>query len=223
MKYVIFSDIHGNAETLELLLKVENVKDEKQYIFCGDIVGYYYESMKCVSLLKSLDNLIAVRGNHDQMYMDAFDDWDYTEMLVARYGASYRVKDLLVYEYIASLSLQRRIIVDGLEIKIQHGSPADLLNGRVYPDTSITFESEDSMVICGHTHYRMMKKKGSCIWLNPGSLGQPRDGKGFSYCVLDTLVKRVTFHRIENDSSHLIHQIEKYDPENNYLKEVLRR
>ena len=69
----------------------------------------------------------------------------------------------------------------------------------------------------------MVRKEGHTLIVNPGSLGQPRDGKGFGFAEVNTDSQRVIFHSIEIDKTNLYQQIEQYDPELKKLKEVLER
>mgnify|MGYP001195396067 FL=1 len=69
----------------------------------------------------------------------------------------------------------------------------------------------------------MERKVGKCVVLNPGSIGQQRDEKGCSYLVLDTALQKYYFKIINFPVEKLIEDIDFYDPENLYLKEVLRR
>ncbi len=222
MRYIIFSDLHGNADALAELLRVEKPGGDRRFVFCGDVCGYYYESGRCVELLKSIEGLTAVRGNHDQYYLDCFDDRAKTEEMAKKYGSSYRIKDEAVRDYLRSLPLTRRIESDGRRIILQHGAPGDPLEGRLYPDTALPV-GEAAVYLTGHTHYRMLRHVGGTVWLNPGSLGQPRDGNGFSYCELDTDGMRVCFHSLEVDTGGLIKRIRREDPDNEYLEEILYR
>lgn len=222
MKYVIFSDIHGNGEALRKLLEKEASSDTG-FIFCGDICGYYYEIWECVDLLKSIKGLIAVRGNHDQYYIDAFDDAEMTKQLAKKYGSTYIEKRDYVRHYLSSLPLIRTINCDGRVIQIQHGTPENLLEGRLYPDTPLPIADKGTIYMVGHTHYQMYRDSGGTIWVNPGSLGQPRDGKGFSYCKLDTETWNFQFSSMDVDIKGLVQKIRMNDPENKYLEEILYR
>lgn len=223
MKLIIFSDIHGNAEALEAFLNQSVIHTEDMVVFCGDIAGYYYDAAECIELMGRIHHFIAVRGNHDQYYINAFHDERLTERLVKNYGVSYRIKDERIFAFLTGLPLQRQIKRNGCQILIQHGSPEEPLEGRIYPDTQLKAEAENTIYVCGHTHYQMYRKKGTNIWINSGSLGQPRDGKGFSYCVFDMENKEMEFHTISLDTRNLILKVESNDPGNPYLKEVLCR
>ena len=226
MKALVFSDIHGNYLALKELVNIEPPGIYDQYIFCGDLVGYYYESESCLEVLEGIHNLVAVKGNHDQMYAECFENPDMTKKLIGKYGNSYRLKSKYIKEYIDCLPVQATIASSNGYCLVQHGTPWDLLNGRFYPNTDIgryTVERLFKFIICGHTHYQMCKRLNDQIWINPGSLGQPRDGKGFSYCIVDTETYDIIFKTINVNINDLIEQIIKFDPLNRYLVDVLMR
>lgn len=222
MEYVIFSDVHGNSYVLRELLKREGSSTNKRFIFCGDICGYYYDAEECIRLLERIPDLITVRGNHDQYYLEAYDNNDMTERLVQKYGSSYRSKNENIYSYIEKMPVSMDIEIRGREVYIQHGSNLDPIEGRVYPDAKLDNLRNDAVYIAGHTHYQMFKRVNNTLWINPGSLGQPRDGKGFVYCVMDENFN-VVYHRIDINISPLIQKVKLKDSENKYLEEVLYR
>ena len=69
----------------------------------------------------------------------------------------------------------------------------------------------------------MIRKAGNTIIINPGSLGQQRDGKGTSYVLFDTETLDTKFIIVEYNVYDLIEKINLYDKDNDRLKEVLLR
>ena len=179
--------------------------------------------------MKDIPDLTAVRGNHDQMYLDAFSDPVLTEQFVQKYSSSYRDKKEAVRDYLDRLPTQIRLQHGGTEILLQHGTPKDPLEGRIYPDMELPVEGDDHqrVILSGHTHYQMVRTRGSTCWLNPGSLGQPRDGKGFSYGVLSLSGEgkkpEICCRIVKPDLTNLERQIRERDPDHSYLWEVLHR
>jgi putative phosphoesterase len=187
MKFAVFSDIHGNADALKQMLKDLEQENISGYICCGDIAGYYYDQEETVDILKSLENLRIVRGNHDYYYMKAFDDPTLERLYAEKYGAGYHYKSRNVLDFIHSLPVSIEAVIDNRNTGIFHGEPQNPMDGRIYPDCKEFHNSFQKYQVCflGHTHYRFMKKVGNVLIINPGSLGQPRDGRGFSYCIFD--------------------------------------
>lgn len=173
-------------------------------------------------MLESINPLIVVRGNHDQYYLDAYDNNELTETLVKKYGVSYRDKSLYIINYLKKMPVSLEMNIGEKRVYIQHGSIENSLEGRIYPDSELE-ELDDAIYFAGHTHYQMFKQVGKTIWVNPGSLGQPRDGNGFSYCVIDDQTLNVSFKTVKIDIAPLLKEIRRLDPDNRYLEEVLYR
>lgn len=64
-RYAVLSDIHSNLEALDVVLgKCRELGIEK-YISLGDVVGYNADPVKCLEIVRSLDLVARVKGNHD--------------------------------------------------------------------------------------------------------------------------------------------------------------
>lgn len=66
MKYAILSDVHANLEAFQTVLDKCRELDVSSFVFLGDIVGYNANPRECLSLLRSLNVIAAVKGNHDE-------------------------------------------------------------------------------------------------------------------------------------------------------------
>lgn len=231
MRYVIFSDIHGNGLSFDsFITEIVNIKYD-QLVFLGDFVGYYYDSERIIRFC-SENGVLCLLGNHDSYFLDMLDGRLGMNQLVSRYGHSYaHAKETILADSVDFLkSLQSRHIIAEPKMRrvlLCHGSPLDPLEGRIYPDTDIlpfgNTVSAFDYVICGHTHHKMTRFLGDTVFLNPGSLGQQRDGRGCSYLILDTLAGEHSFHTVDYDIEMLERQIDRFDAGNDRLKQVLRR
>lgn len=227
MKILIFSDVHGNVVALEKLLSVESTESFDAVIYCGDSVGYFPYGETAINCLWEIPGIIAVKGNHDRNLVLSRNDGAIRGLLATQYGSAY-AQDYAwsTIEYLDSLPEKIEIVLGGLSFGIVHGMLDDPLEGRFYPDNgkacSHLYEGFD-VVVCGHTHYRMRKEVGRTTIVNPGSLGQPRDGGGFSYCIFDTETKEVHFEELDVDRSK-IRSLLDYEPNErivSYLKEKM--
>jgi putative phosphoesterase len=229
MKIIFFSDIHGNKYVLPPLLNAIKKEKSDQIIFCGDIFGYYYYQNEIIDCFKK-NNFITLLGNHDQYFLDILNENINIDNLINKYGNSYKdIKNKITKEnvqFLKKLKPNYEFKADNYNIGVFHGSPDDPLEGRIYPDTKIeqakNYEHYN-YVILGHTHHKMEKKVQSTIILNPGSIGQQRDGKGCSYLILDTKKNKYEFKTIKFAINKLIQDIDIYDQGNSKLKEVLLR
>ena len=74
MKTFAIGDIHGaHKALLQCIERSEINKEEDQLIFVGDIVDGWKQIPECVDTLLEFKDLIAIRGNHDQWFMDWVD------------------------------------------------------------------------------------------------------------------------------------------------------
>ena len=229
MKYIIFSDIHGNYEALLIMLNQIKTIEYDKIIFCGDIFGYYYEQDKVIDTLQNISNLIWIKGNHDQYFVDAFFQPSMETELITRYGHSYDKLSRFsndILELVQCLPSMIELEDNGKKIGIFHGTPKDSLEGRLYPDNEIENLGDYdkyNVVIQGHTHCQMKRIIGNTLIINPGSVGQPRDGKNHCYVIFDSEAMSVEYHTFKMNYEKLYEEIDKRDPGLTKLKEVLER
>ncbi|MGH9594888.1 MAG: metallophosphoesterase family protein, partial [Bryobacteraceae bacterium] len=197
MPYLIVSDIHGNSEGLAAVLA--DAQGQYDRIFClGDLVGYGADPNPVAEWARA-ETAATVRGNHDRACVgsDPLEGFNPSARLSAIWTRGVLTSQNR--EYLERLPRGPLRIVDGGAtggFDLAHGSPldeddyliapADLQFMRPYLETQLTF--------FGHTHvqggFRLGRTgvrrldPGSVIELepdyfylvNPGSVGQPRDG-----------------------------------------------
>lgn len=197
MRYLIISDIHANREALDAVLRHARGKYD-QILCCGDVVGYGADPNFATEWTRAHVQTI-VRGNHDKACA-GLEDLEWFNP-AARQSAlwTHNVLEESNTAYLRDLA-KGPAHVDGFELV--HGSPLDedeyIIGVRdaaqvsPYLDTRISF--------FGHTHLQggfLMHRNGvkrlpkpepdseqevvelepdSYYLINPGSIGQPRDG-----------------------------------------------
>lgn len=230
MRFIVFSDLHGNSDALDAFLNQIQQESYDRLIFCGDIFGYYYNQHEIIARLEQLEDLIWLKGNHDEYFLELFYGKKPEDDFVKKYGHSYSdVKNRFSKsecEKIERLKSECVISEQDCKIGIFHGTPQNSLEGRLYPRDLIEdpqIYQQYDIVILGHTHCRMKRSEGNTLVVNSGSLGQPRDGSGFGYAVIDTTERMVQFENITLNTTALYGQIDQYDPELKKLKSVLER
>lgn len=229
MKIIFFSDIHGNKYVLPNFKKAIDAINPDLIVFCGDVFGYYYHYQEIIDFFIDT-KILCLLGNHDQNVLDLVSGLIEDDELVVKYGNTYKnLRNTIGNKYLSylkELKSSLELTIDGLKFGVFHGSPENPLNGRVYPDTIIENDllyNKYDFVILGHTHHKMTKKINDTTILNPGSIGQQRDGKGCSFIVFNTLTCEYTFENVNYNISDLIQDIENYDDGNKKLSEVLFR
>lgn len=194
MKVGVIGDVHGNRIALDAV--IEEMGDVDEIVCVGDVVGYYPWPGECIDRLRDLD-IHAVRGNHDSAVIDR-SSFRFNDM--ARAGVSYAI-DVLEdehFDWLESLPVTQ-VEFDG-SMKLVHGHPADP-DRYTYPDSfSPKLLDSEEILALGHTHVQHVERYPDGIVLNPGSVGQPRDGDpraGFAIVDLDEL--SVEPRRVEYD------------------------
>jgi predicted phosphodiesterase len=213
VRFLILSDIHANWDALDAVLKdAEGSYD--LVLNCGDLVGYGPEPNRVVDWCRAT-NAAVVRGNHDRAAVGLTDlDWFNP---VAKAAAIW-TGEILTEEnriYLATLPVGPMTVCD---FDILHGSPEDedeyLVDitdvARIVPEKTLSF--------FGHTHLQggfLMQRQTvnylasspslfiddkAAYLVNPGSVGQPRDGDPRAgYALYDTTTRTVHYHRVGYD------------------------
>jgi putative phosphoesterase len=233
MRLAIISDVHANADALAAILRAISINEAEALVVAGDIVGYYFEPKRTLELLRGYEKPIyMVRGNHEEMLLRAFNSDAELAMITEKYGPGIQLalNQLSISEikWITSLPHPLEINNLGCSILLCHGSPANP-SQYIYPDTPLDCLLQrmnyiPDVLITGHTHYPMVKKFGTCLVVNPGSVGQPRNRvPGAHWAMLDTqtisaeqFVEPYDFSSIQASCMHLAPQLP-------YLSEVLER
>ena len=216
MKYAVISDIHGNLEALNAVLK-DIKKCRVDVIVClGDIVGYYPDPRRCIELVKA-HCAHCVAGNHDCAAIGVTDTSCFTYYAFAAIEWTRQRLTDSDKEYLMTLPLT--IEHDGLFFT--HSSPADPAKfPYVFPDNEDTISSAfrnltHHVNFIGHTHWPFVLLRESdeikmhsgssveirkkCSYLiNVGSVGQPRDYDHRScYALYDTKKGVISLRRVK--------------------------
>jgi putative phosphoesterase len=228
MRLCIFADIHGNAPAFRAAYKSILTEAADVNLFVGDLCGYYYDQVEVYEMLKTVPNLAALKGNHDKIFLDIVrGNDDLRRSYREQYGNS--MENLLrssTHEFINWLDhLPEALILDDIDTACYHGSPWNISEGYVYPDSSLEafLEQPSSCFILGHTHYPMKRTIASKQILNPGSLGQPRNAGLPTYALMETRKNDFTVKNVRYDTAELINRIVFFGDENKYLRKILDR
>ncbi len=216
MRCLLLSDIHSNLEAFEAVLADAGPVDETWCL--GDVVGYGPDPNACVEKLRSLPHL-CIAGNHDWATLGKLDLREFN--LDAREANLWNRKQLTP-DNLAYLEALPEVLVRE-PFTLVHGSPRrPIWEYIVYTATAQAnfYYFDTPFCLVGHTHtpviFRLTDKKGreGCdtlplpvngplslgperLIINPGSVGQPRDGNPqASYAILDTETLVLEFRRV---------------------------
>ena len=216
MRCLVLSDIHSNLEAFEAVLEDAGPVDQ---VWClGDVVGYGPDPNACVDLLRSLPHL-CIAGNHDWATLGMLDLRDFNPD--ARDANQWNQEQLSPDNLVYLKALPEILVEDGFTLA--HGSPRyPIWEYVIYASTARDIFEHFSTPVCfvGHTHtpaiFRLESQEDRkvCVALlptlneplslasgrlivNPGSVGQPRDGDpDASYIILDTEAFTVEYRRV---------------------------
>lgn len=194
MEVGVVSDIHGNEVALEAVL--EDMGSVDALVCAGDVVGYNPWPSECVDEIRGRD-IPTVMGNHDRAVATG-NASGFNSM--ARAGVQYARRALAddQLEWLHSLPTERCEFDE--RMKIVHGHPRDP-DRYTYPaDFSAALLDDEDVLVMGHTHVQHHERYDEGIVLNPGSVGQPRDGNPrAAYAVVDLDSLTVEERRVEYD------------------------
>ncbi len=204
MKIALIGDIHSNLPALERVLEVLDSLSVDRVYCAGDVVGYYPYPDGVIRLLRRR-RIKSVMGNHDCAVVNGdtsrFNPYAAKAIEWTRENISARSLG-----YLRELPMQLKI----KDLSIAHGSTRSF-NDYIYPETpkwmlaSMLAEIKAKTLVLGHTHIPWSCPLKEGLILNPGSVGQPRDGNpNAAFAVFDTKTKEVEFHRVEYDIRSVI-------------------
>jgi putative phosphoesterase len=231
MKLLLISDIHANYEALQTVLQIPH----DRVICLGDIVDYGPDPDKCIDLLRKKE-IPTIRGNHDNAVAFKVDyqcGYKYRHLSVATREYTLKVLDRSRIEYLQKLPLLIKEEINGKKLYLTHASPRSMFEYMKLEtsDEEIRNMIDEAMepieaefLVVGHSHISMNRKLGDLIIINPGSVGQPRDGDARASCaVFDTESGKAEFIRIEYDIDAVCARIKEGMPNAQELIDILKR
>ena len=219
MRTAVTADIHANLEALlAVLARIEAIGAD-EIVCLGDIVGYNADPNECADIVRSR-NIRCVLGNHDACAAgleepDGFNPVAQRAVLWTR--AELTDENRL---FLRSLPREQR----AGDLFLFHGSIHDTNRYILYMNDALdnftmlaAMGKSVRIGFFGHTHVKaalyfgqgavsvelspdLKLSEEKRYLINPGSVGQPRDGDPrASFLVYDTDSRRVTFNRVEYD------------------------
>jgi predicted phosphodiesterase len=223
MRYLILSDIHSNVEALDACIQRAKQAGYDSVVCCGDIVGYGPDPIEAIDGIRSL-HAITVRGNHDRVAAGLDEP---TQFNPHARRAVYWTRAVLpdsYRDYLIHLPIGPIDVVEN--VQLVHGAltheddyiftEADADENFLLMHSLITF--------FGHSHFPVVFSSGGIgnstqaasyefdefiavkceagkkLLVNPGSVGQPRDGDPrASFAIWDADRSRIEFYRAEYD------------------------
>jgi putative phosphoesterase len=225
MRVLLLADIHANWPALQAITEAHDV-----CLFLGDLVDYGLEPTPCIQWVRQRAHH-AIRGNHDHGVAQQVP-------VAGRTGFKYltSVTRPLTQErvtaedrrYLSALPVTRMLTLDDTSFLLVHATPRDPLDEYAVADVEFwkrRLQNVEADVVCvGHTHHPYVLEVGDKLVINPGSIGQPRDGDPRAcYALIED--NRVELKRVEyavEDTVRSIQESPLPEPAKALLVEVLR-
>jgi protein phosphatase len=177
MRILIISDLHGNAQALDVL-----PQEYDQLWVLGDLVNYGPDPGPVVDFVRHHADLV-VQGNHDYAigcHADPRCSEPYRQMAEVMGRFTERELSSDDKEYLAKLPLSATAEVSGTRFFLCHATPSDPLFAYCPPESDQWFSEagavRSDVLLCGHTHIPFTREVKGVRVVNPGSLGQPKVG-----------------------------------------------
>jgi predicted phosphodiesterase len=221
VKLALLSDLHGNLEALDAVLRdVDRTSPAAKLVCAGDVVGYGPDPEACIARLRERQAL-CVMGNHEEMVLGRR---DFSRCVHAGIIAAVWTREHLTDSAWAFMEALPHRLEAAPGVVVCHG---DLLSADTYVSTREQAEEalaqlraawpQAAVLVCGHTHraalftsadgFRQVSGPGDqdfgrahpCL-INPGAVGQSRDTNPLArYAVLDVERQTVSFRELPYD------------------------
>jgi putative phosphoesterase len=203
MRVAVISDVHANRVALDAVL--DDVPDVDATVCAGDVVGYNPWPAECVAALRDRD-VPTVMGNHDRAVAT---DSTFRFNSMAAAGVEYARAELDddALSWLSALP-DERTELDG-RVRLVHDHPW-IRDKYTYPEEfRADFLDDEDVLVLGHTHVQDHRVFDEGIVMNPGSVGQPRDGDHrAAYAILDLDDLSVEERRVDYDIEAVVEAVE---------------
>lgn len=180
MKIGIITDIHSNVIALDKIVKKFTTEKCAKIICCGDIIGIGPYPEATVQYVKSIQNLICVRGNHDHYQFRGLPD-KITESEKLHHEWNSSVLSAVSKKFLQSLPQKSDLAVDGHTVTVLHYATDGenrygFIKNPTKNDLDNLFADINSEIICyGHDHKRLICNADKKFYINVGSCGCPEN------------------------------------------------
>jgi len=203
MKIGIVTDIHNNLIALNTVLEYFAQQNCDKVVCCGDIIGIGPYPEETVQRVMMVENLIAVRGNHEGYLIDGMptefpneEHMDYRETLHHKWEHDRLSESSIAF--LKALPKQTKISVGKYDLTVMHYCMNDeghyvnfIPNPSEHDVVNMMADIHSDIIIVGHDHGRSICNTDNKWYVNVGSLGCPgRDGN----------IARAGILTIENDN-----------------------
>lgn len=220
-KLALISDIHANLPALEAVLTKLDTYSPDEYLCLGDLVGYGPHPKECLDIIKERE-IPCVLGNHDAGVAGTLPISHFrnpNKKLIQQTSETLSNDHI---EWLKALPFTLNDKLDGLSWIAAHASPInpeewEYIESALYVRNLLTNNDYD-LIFIGHTHkpalvadqlgVKSFKKEHKYL-INPGSVGQSRDGDRRASCgLLDTETMEYQNFRVDYDIQSVVSDLQ---------------
>ncbi|MHC5538246.1 metallophosphoesterase family protein [Singulisphaera rosea] len=208
MRILVVSDIHANWPALAAIDEPHDV-----CLCLGDLVDYGPSPAPCVRwAMEHAD--YAIRGNHDHGVAQGIavnGESGYRYLTRVSRPHMWDALDADERRFLLQLPLTQRVTLGGKRFFLVHATPRDPLDEYLMKDPQVwakRVQNVDADIVCvGHSHMQFNLAVDDVVVVNPGSVGQPRDGDPrAAYAVIDD--NKIELKRVAYPIEETIAQLE---------------
>lgn len=221
-KIAIISDVHANLPALKAVVQRLEKEQPEEWLCLGDLVGYGPHPKECIKLIREKD-IRCIKGNHDagvtgELSLKVFRNPN--RKLIELSQSLLEEKDI---QWLRELPLTLTGSTHGHSWMAAHASPVHPTEWN-YLESAFTIrpilqDLEQDLCFVGHTHRPALVtdtiglnqlSNGHKALINPGSVGQSRDGDPRASCgLLDLNAFTWQNFRVEYDINPVLNDLEK--------------
>ncbi|TXT30870.1 MAG: serine/threonine protein phosphatase [Planctomycetota bacterium] len=199
MRILVLADIHSNWPALAAVQESFDA-----CLFVGDLVDYGTDPVPCINWVRK-HAVATVRGNHDHAVAQRIPvkkSSGLHRLAAATRPLHWKLLSGLHMKYLTRMPVTRKLILDDKRFYLVHATPRDPFDEYLREDKS-AWEARLSgidadFVLVGHTHIPFALQLDGPMVINPGSIGQPRDGDPrAAYAIIEN--GKVELRRVEYD------------------------
>lgn len=209
MRILVLGDIHSNWAALQA------IDEEFDHCLCvGDLVDYGLDPLPCIDWIRRHASA-CVRGNHDHAVAQRVHgqgESGFRRLAAATRPLHWQMLDSRKMKFLGRLPLTSHFRVDDTLAYLVHATPRDPMGEYVDPEPAMWKSRlagiHANFVCVGHTHVPFCLDVDGTLVLNPGSVGQPRDGDPrASYAMIVDGVP--SLRRVDYDINAAIDQLQR--------------
>jgi putative phosphoesterase len=203
MRVGVLADIHGNKVALDAVL--DDLPSVDALVCAGDVVGYNPWHAECVAEIRER-GVPTVMGNHDRAVAGG-GDFRFNSMAGAGVQHARDQLDEDQLAWLDGLPEERRAF--GGRLKLVHGHPDDPDHYTYPAEFTPGLLGDEDVLVMGHTHVQHHEVYDEGVVVNPGSVGQPRDGDPrAAYAILDLDELSLEERRVDYDVDRVVAAVE---------------